>query len=224
MREKILLSWSGGKDSALTLYELQRNGTYEVVALLTTVIETDHSISMHGVPGALLAAQAAALGLPLVTVEIPKFPANEIYEARMRDTLTRFQAEGVRRVAFGDIFLADLRTYREEKLALLGMEGLFPLWQRNTQELMETFCALGFEAIVTCIDPKVLTPTLVGRRLDAAFVAALPPTADPCGENGEFHSFVYAGPIFRQPVPVQTGATWERDGFWYAEIGLRVED
>ena len=218
MTEKILLSWSGGKDSSLTLYELQRAGGFEIAALLTTVTREFDRISMHGVRRVLLEQQVTSLGLPLRQVLIPPMCANVEYEQKMGAALAEFQAQGVTGVAFGDIFLEDLRAYREQKLTGANLRAIFPIWKRDSRELAESFIALGFRAVVVCVDPKKLDPSFVGAEFSNEFLSRLPPSADPCGENGEFHTFVYDGPIFQQPIPVSRGQIVERDGFWFADL------
>lgn len=205
MAEKVLFTWSSGKDSAMALYELQRAGEYEVLALLTTVTQDYDRVSMHGVRRVLLEEQAESVGIPLETVLIDKDATNDEYESKMRETLLGYQRRGVASVAFGDIFLEDLRRYREENLLKIEMNGLFPIWGRDTTELARTFVELGFRAVVTCIDSNVLDKEFVGREFDDRFLADLPSTVDPCGENGEFHSFVYAAPIFRKPIAHEKG-------------------
>jgi uncharacterized protein (TIGR00290 family) len=218
MSKDIFLSWSGGKDSSLALYEIQKAGTHNVAALLTTITEDYDRISMHGVRRALLERQAESLGLPLHAVLIPPQCINATYEERMKEALTQHLARGVRRVAFGDIFLEDLRVYREKNLAQVGMQALFPIWKRDTRELAREFLRLGFRAIAVCVDPRVLDASFAGRELDASFFADLPPGVDPCGENGEFHTCVLAGPMFCQPVPAALGEVVERDGFYFADL------
>jgi uncharacterized protein (TIGR00290 family) len=217
--EPVILSWSGGKDSAMALRELRRGGTYDVRALLTTVTEGYERISMHGVRRVLLEQQAHALGLPVEVVSIPKDCSNEVYGARMREVLERCRAAGIRSVAFGDLFLEDVRRYREDNLAQVGMRGVFPLWERDTAELARTFVDLGFKAVITCVDSHMLDGGFVGRSFDAHFIADLPSTVDPCGENGAFHSFVTDGPIFCHPVRVRKGETVVRDErFYYCDL------
>lgn len=216
--EKILLSWSGGKDSIMTLYELRRSGDYEIAALLTTITAGYDRISMHGVRRTLLEQQAASLGLPLQKAFIPSSCTNAQYEATMRAVLTHYQAQGVNACAFGDLFLRDIRAYRERNLAAIGMKALFPVWERDTTEFIRTFIDLGFKAVVTCVDPKALPPTFAGRVIDESFLRDLPPGVDPCGENGEFHSFVYAGPLFREEVKVAVGQVVLRDGFYFCDL------
>ena len=219
MTGKVLLTWSGGKDSAMALYELQRNYDYEISALLTTVTEDYNRISMHGVQTILLEQQARSLGLAVEKVSITKDSSNQEYEAKMREKLMHYQSQGVASVVFGDIFLEDLRKYREENLSRIGMKGCFPLWKRDTAELARTFIDLGFKAVVTCVDSSVLDKTFVGRVFDEEFLAELPPAVDPCGENGEFHSFVYEGPIFRKGIPHRKGEVVLRDNrFYYCDL------
>ena len=219
MMEKVVLSWSGGKDSAMAAHHLKASGKYEVVSLLTTVTEGYDRISMHGVRVELLEAQAASLGLPLQKVMIPQVCPNEVYEAKMKAALEGFKARGVLRVAFGDLFLEDLKSYRDERLAALGLSGVYPLWKRDTDELVRTFIGLGFKAYLCCVDTKVLGGAFAGRLIDGRLLEELPASVDPCGENGEFHSFVFEGPIFREPVPCRTGERVLRDGrYSYCDI------
>ena len=217
MSTPILFSWSGGKDSAMALHTLLQDRV-PIAALLTTVTETYNRISMHGVRRELLVQQAQSIGLPLHEILIPPKCVNSIYEARMEEALRLHYAAGVRTVAFGDIFLEDLRAYREKNLARIGMTALFPIWKRDTRELIRTFQAANFRAIAACVDPKKLDPSFAGRELDASFFRDLPPNVDPCGENGEFHTFVFDGPLFRHPIPVAAGEVVERDSFVYADI------
>ena len=203
--ENILVSWSGGKDSAVALYEVLKNKNLHVSALLTTLTGDYDRISMHGVRRILLEQQAASLGFPLEKVYISKNASNEEYEANMGTVLAKYKAAGVTSVMFGDIFLEDLKKYREAKLAALDLKGIFPLWKRDTRELAHSLAALGFKAVTTCVDTTLLASQFVGREIDARFLSELPPTVDPCGENGEFHSFVSDGPIFKQKVPYTLG-------------------
>ena len=212
------MCWSGGKDSSLALEAALQDPTLRVEALLTTVTEGYERISMHGVRCALLEAQARAIGLPLEQVRIPIQASNDIYEAAMGEMLVRYQVRGVSRVIFGDLFLQDIRRYRETNLAKLGMRGIFPLWLKDTRKLAQDFIAGGFRAILVCIDPKQLDPAFCGREFDASLLAELPASADPCGEKGEFHTFVYDGPIFRHSIPVVKGDVVQRDGFWFADL------
>jgi uncharacterized protein (TIGR00290 family) len=218
MPEPILFCWSGGKDSAMALHTLLHQNDIRIAALLTTVTETYDRISMHGVRRELLHQQAQSIGLPLHEVLIPPQCVNPIYEARMEQALRTYLDQGVRNVAFGDIFLEDLRAYREKNLARIGMTALFPIWKRDTRELIHSFQANKFRAIAVCVDSKAIAPTFAGRELDASFFRDLPPHADPCGENGEFHTFVYDGPIFRSPIHVRTGEVVNRDGFIFCDL------
>jgi len=222
--EPILLSWSGGKDSAMALHAVMQQDEFRVVGLLTTVTEGYERISMHGVRRELLERQAESIGLPLHEVRIPPQCVNPVYEARMEEALRAQYAKGVRKVAFGDIFLEDLRTYREKNLAQIGMTALFPIWKRDTRELVRTFHADKFRAKAVCIDSKVLHRSFAGRELDDAFFRDLPPQADPCGENGEFHTFVFDGPIFRTAIAVRAGKITERDSFIFCDLLPVMED
>jgi uncharacterized protein (TIGR00290 family) len=218
-KEKVVVSWSGGKDSAMALYELRASGRYEVVSLLTTVAREYDRISHHGVRVELLERQAAALGVRLHIVDLPAYECtNEVYEAAMAEALQRYLDAGVMTVAFGDIFLRDLRQYRERNLARVGMRGVFPIWGRDTRELAETFLKLGFKAYVACVDAEKLDDHFAGRSLDARFFRDLPDGVDPCGENGEFHTFVYDGPLFAEPVPVRVSGVVTRDGRHFADL------
>ena len=219
MAEKVLFTWSGGKDSALALYELQRRNDHEIVALLTTLTEDYNRISMHGVQSILLEEQTISLGLPNEKVYISKNSSNEEYEAKMRKVLQKYLAAGVSSVVFGDIFLEDLRKHREDNLSKIGMKAIFPIWKRDTAELAREFIELGFKAVITCIDSNVLDKAFVGRLYDQQFLSDLPSTVDPCGENGEFHSFVYDGPIFQKRVSYTKGEVALRDSrFWYCDL------
>jgi len=202
----------------MALYELQQARGYEIVSLLTTVTHGYERISMHGVREELLGRQAESLGLHLHKISIPQNPANEEYEAIMKKVLTRYKKENVDSVAFGDVFLEDLRKYREENLAKIGMEGIFPIWKRDTRELVTTFIDLGFRAITTCVDSNVLDSSFVGREIDHEFICQLPSHVDPCGENGEHHSFVYGGPTFRREVGFILGEVVLRDGFYFCDL------
>jgi uncharacterized protein (TIGR00290 family) len=221
--EPILFCWSGGKDSAMALHTLLQRSDIHIAALLTTVTEGYERISMHGVRRELLERQAQSIGMPLHEVRIPPQCINPIYEARMEEALRVHFEEGVRKVAFGDIFLEDLRAYRESNLARIGMTALFPIWRRDTRELIRSFHANQFRAVAVCVDSKVLDPSFAGRELDESFFRDLPSHADPCGENGEFHSFVFDGPIFQSPIPVRTGEIVNRDGFVFCDILEEME-
>jgi uncharacterized protein (TIGR00290 family) len=222
--EPILFCWSGGKDSAMALHTLLQQKQFEVVALLTTVTEGYDRIAMHGVRRELLRRQSDALRLPLQEVFIPPQCVNPVYEARMEEALRLFYDQGVRRVAFGDIFLEDLREYREKNLARLGMTAIFPIWKRDTRELIRYLHEQRFRAIAACVDSKVLDASFAGRELDESFFRDLPPDADPCGENGEFHTFVFDGPIFQFPIAVRTGEVVNRDGFVFCDLLLELEE
>jgi uncharacterized protein (TIGR00290 family) len=212
------LSWSSGKDSAWSLHLLRQDPSVEVVALVTTLNEQFDRVAMHAVRRELLELQAESVGLPLWTVPLPWPCSNEQYEARMRDLCARAVAEHVDAMAFGDLFLADIRAYREKQLASTGLTPIFPVWQIPTAELARTMIASGLRAKITCVDPKVLPREFAGRDFDSQFLADLPPQIDPCGENGEFHSFVYDGPGFRQPINITVGEIVERDGFVFADV------
>jgi uncharacterized protein (TIGR00290 family) len=211
------LSWSGGKDSALTLWTLHGHER-EPEALITTVTDGYDRISMHGVRRELLARQAEALNIPLVEIAIPPGCPNAAYEARMARAFASPPLSAVAAVAFGDLFLEDVRTYREQRLAAGGKQGLFPLWGRDTSELAREFIAAGFEAIIVCLDPRMLDRCFAGRPYDDQRLAELPAGVDPCGENGEFHTFVHAGPIFAEPIACTSGEVVERDGFVFCDL------
>lgn len=219
MKESVLVSWSGGKDSAMALYEILQGGEYHVVALLTTVTQGYERISMHGVRRTLLETQASALGLPLEKVYISQKASSEEYEEVMRALLEKYKASGVNAVVFGDLFLEDVRKYREGNLARVAMGAIFPLWKRDTQELAKSFVSLGFRAITTCVDTQLLGKEFAGRELDELFFEDLPEQVDPCGENGEYHTFVYDGPIFRQAVRFRLGELVLREArFYYCDL------
>lgn len=217
-RRKALVSWSSGKDSAWTLHVLRQQGAYDVRGLLTTVNARYDRVAMHAVRVALLRGQAAAAGVPLWEVPIPDPCSNAEYEAVMRDVIARAQGEGISAMAFGDLYLEDIRAYRETQLAGTGIEPVFPLWRRPTRALAEEMIAGGVQATVTCVNPRKLARDFAGRRFDAALLEALPQGVDPCGENGEFHTFVHAGPMFTAPIAVSVGEIVERDGFVFADV------
>jgi len=219
-KPKALIAWSSGKDSAWALHEVRRAAGYDVVGALTTVTETFQRVSMHGVREEILRAQHEALGLPSVIVPIPYPCPNAIYEARMAVALDDAKGRGVTHVIFGDLFLEDVRAYREAKLAGTGITPLFPLWQRPTDALAREMIDAGVETYLVCVDLKQLPRAFAGRRFEDALLRELPPSADPCGENGEFHSCVVAGPMFSRRVEVTVGETVERDGFAYVDLRL----
>jgi len=219
----VALAWSGGKDSSLALAALRDDPSVEVVALVTTVTRDYNRISMHGVRRAVLEAQVAALGLPLVEAQIPAAASNLIYEEALASALGLLGREhsNLRHLAFGDLFLEDVRAYRQQVLPPLGWTPVFPLWGRNTTALARDFVAAGYRAVLTCVDTTQLAPEFAGREFDAALLSELPATVDPCGERGEFHTCVYAGPIFRQPIALQVGERVRRDGrFEYCDLTL----
>lgn len=218
MKEKILLAWSGGKDCSLAHYYIQEAKACEIAGLLTTVTDGYDRVSMHGVRRTLLERQAESLGLPLQKVYIPKDSTDKDYESRMKEVLLAYQDEDINAVAFGDIFLEDVRRYREEKLAQIGMEAIFPLWKMDTTELIRSFIDLGFKALITCVDSKVLDSSFAGKLINGDFVLSLPPDVDPNGENGEFHSFVIDGPIFRKKISVSPGEVVLRDSFYFCDL------
>jgi uncharacterized protein (TIGR00290 family) len=217
-RPKALVAWSSGKDSAWALHEVQRAGDVEVVGLLTTVTSEFRRVSMHAVREVLLDRQAEAVGLPCHKVRIPWPCPNERYESEMTSALAGARARGVTRLVFGDLFLADVRAYREAKMAGTGIEPIFPLWGRDTSQLAAEMLAAGLRATLTCIDPRCLDRSFAGRAFDEALLAALPAGVDPCGERGEFHTFVSAGPMFRAPLQFVVGEVVEREGFVLADV------
>jgi uncharacterized protein (TIGR00290 family) len=216
--KRALLSWSGGKDSSLCLYETTKGGEFVVAALLTTLTRDFDRISMHGVRRELLEMQASALGLQLDEVWISKNAANAEYEDQMRKALERRKAEGIKHVIFGDLFLEDIRKYREDRLSQIGVQGVFPLWGRPTRDVANLFIEKGFRAILCCTDPKAIPKEFCGREFDRQLLSDLPSSVDPCGENGEFHTFVYDGPIFKKRIEVRVGEVVQRDGFYFADI------
>lgn len=230
MKHPLAFCWSGGKDSALALHRVRQDPRYEVVALLTTCSEEYQRISMHGVRVELAHAQAREIGLPLTVVDVPKSGTNDAYNERMGNALTQFKAQGVTHVAFGDIFLEDLRRWREAQLAQLELTAVFPLWKSDTTQLMREFVDLGFRSRVCCVSDAFFDESALGRDIDQEFLETLPSNVDPCGENGEFHTFAYAGPIFKTALQIETGPCVYRPvdeplsgpnaakGFWFCEI------
>lgn len=218
MRSRAWLAWSSGKDSAWALHTVRQGAEFEVVALLTTVNQKYSRVAMHAVRESLLEMQAEAAGLPLIKVPIPSACTNEIYEQAMSAEMTRARAEGVTHVIFGDLFLGDVRAYREKQLARCDVTPVFPLWGRDTRKLAEEMIAGGLSAYLTCVDPRKLDRSFAGRKVDAELLRTLPTDVDPCGENGEFHSFVNDGPMFKQAILVTPGEIVERDGFVFADF------
>ena len=218
MPEPVVICFSGGKDSVLALRAIHQQRQYEAVALLTTVTSDYERVSIHGVRRNLLRAQAASLGLPLTEVAVPPMSTNETYERAMGRAFRQFRADGIRRIAFGDIALEDLRIYRELQVAACHLECLFPLWHQDTTELAHTFIREGFEGLVVCVDPTTLDASFAGRAFDEALLADLPPAVDPCGENGEFYTFVSSGPIFKRPIPVSPATVVRRAGLVYCDV------
>jgi len=220
-KPKAIVSWSSGKDSAFALQAVRDSGAFEIAGLLTTLTREFERVSMHGVREQILDRQAAALGLPCIKVLIPSPCPNEVYEERMRTAMNELRNDGVTHVIFGDLFLEDLRRYREQRLAEVGVQGVFPLWRRDTRELANEMIASGVRAHLACIDPRRLDRSFAGRVYDAQLLADLPPDVDPCGENGEFHTVVTAGPMFAAPIDVERGEVVERDGFVFADVVLK---
>ena len=218
MAKKLLLSWSSGKDSAWALHLLRQNTGYEIVGLLTTLNSAFDRVAMHSTRRAILEAQAEVAGLPLISVPLPWPCSNLEYEEIMRELCARAIAEGIQAVAFGDLFLEDIRAYRERQLQGTGLEPVFPLWQIPTHKLAREMIRTGLKAKLVCVDPKKLAPEFAGREFDEQLLADLPAEVDPCGENGEFHTCVYAGPMFANEIPVVTGERVERDGFCYCDV------
>jgi uncharacterized protein (TIGR00290 family) len=221
--EPVLFCWSGGKDSAMALHALLQDPRVRVAALLTTVTEGYDRVSMHGVRRELLQRQARSIGLPLHEVFIPPECVNPTYEARMEAALRVHFDKGIRQVAFGDIFLEDLRAYREKNLARMDMAALFPIWKRDTRELIQSFHASGFRSVAVCVDTKVLDRSFAGRELDRSFFEDLPAHVDCCGENGEFHTFAFDGPIFKEPIRFRVGERVERDSFVFCDLFMEKE-
>ncbi len=218
MSKKTLLSWSSGKDSAWTLYQLQQDEDIELVGLVTTINETHQRVAMHAVRVALLKQQAQAADLPLHIIPIPHPCSNELYNQAMNDFFASIQGQGVTHIAFGDLYLEDIRQYRVDNLKRTGLEPLFPLWLRPTDQLAQAMLAGGLKTRITCIDPKQLSASFCGREFNQQFLNDLPEGVDPCGENGEFHSFAYAGPMFKHAISITSGEVVERDGFVFADL------
>jgi uncharacterized protein (TIGR00290 family) len=218
MVPRAYISWSSGKDSAFALHVARLEGVADIVGVLTTVNEVYDRVAMHGVRSALLDRQIAALGLPAIKINIPSPCPNDIYETRMEEACAAIKAKGIEHIVFGDLYLEDIRAYREDKLGAIGMTPLFPLWRRNTTKLARDMIASGLVAHITCLDPKRIDRRFAGRRFDASLLDELPSDIDPCGENGEFHTAVIAGPMFNNPIDVSIGETVEREGFVFTDI------
>jgi uncharacterized protein (TIGR00290 family) len=218
---KAILSWSSGKDSAMALYRTLASKQFEVVCLLTTLTEQFRRVSMHGVREELLDRQAESLGITLEKVLIPYPCPNAVYEEKMWNTLSLWKERGVTHVIFGDLFLEDIRRYREVNLSQLDLTPVFPVWGTDTASLAREMLTTGFRAILTCVDPRKLDGKFAGRQFDSSLLEDLPKTVDPCGENGEFHTFVYDGPIFRESIRVEVGQSVLRDGFQFADALLQ---
>jgi uncharacterized protein (TIGR00290 family) len=218
MKPKILVSWSSGKDSAWTLHVLRQRDEYEIVGLITTINSAFDRVAMHSTRRALAEQQAEAAGIPLQAVSLPWPCSNQEYERIMSSVCAEAVAQGVTAIAFGDLFLADIRAYRERQLKDTGLQPLFPLWQIPTDRLAREMIGAGLGARLVCVDPTKLPGEFAGRDFDEHLLADLPSGTDPCGENGEFHSFVYAGPMFEHDIPIVTGERVQRDGFWFCDI------
>jgi len=219
MLEKTLFAWSGGKDSAMALHVMKQRREFDIAALITTVTEGYDRISMHGVREELLNRQAASIGLPLEKIFITQKATNEEYEEKMKTLLLRYKERGVFSVAFGDLFLEDLKKYREDNLAKIEMKGVFPIWKRDTAEIAREFIALGFKAIIACADTEYLDASFAGREYNESFLSDIPKSVDPCGENGEFHSFVFDGPIFKDRIQFEKGECVLRDNrYMYCDL------
>jgi len=232
MKPKAIFNWSSGKDSSLALFKIIQDNNYEVISLLTSINKEFQRISMHGVHVSLLEKQAESLGFPLIKMELSKEPSMEEYRAIMDKTMSHVKSMGVTASIFGDIFLEDLRQYREDQLNTIGMEAVFPLWKQNTAELIHEFLDLGFKTIVTCVNGTYLDKSFAGRIIDQQFLDDLPENVDPCGENGEFHTFTFDGPVFKEPILFEIGETVkktypkpktdsEEDGeyvFWFCDL------
>ncbi len=214
-KKKILISWSGGKDSALAMYDIQQAREFQPIALITTINKDYNRISIHGIHRDILKQQAESLEIPLCEVNIPKNATNEIYESSMENTLQDFKDQGINEIMYGDIFLEDVREYRENLMTKMGMTGVYPLWGQDTKELANRFIGLGFKAIIAMVDSQLLDGKFAGRNYDHDFLNDIPEGIDPCGENGEFHTFFYDGPIFKKPIEFQQGKVVLRENRFY---------
>ena len=217
-KPKAIVSWSSGKDSAMALHRIVTSNAFEILGILTTVSDTFQRVSMHGVREELLDQQANSLGIAVEKVRIPYPCPNEVYEQKMSELLRNYKSKGVSHVVFGDLYLEDVRRYREEKLRQIGVTPIFPLWKENTEELARTIIRVGFKAIITCVDPKKLHPKFAGQYFDEKFLSEIPANVDPCGENGEFHTFVFDGPIFWNRIEITVGDRVFRDGFQFVDL------
>jgi uncharacterized protein (TIGR00290 family) len=215
IKDKVAVSWSGGKDSTMALYYITKQKKYEVAYLLTTITEGFERVTMHGVRRELIKEQAESLGYPLLEVFIPPYARNEVYEERMKNATLKLISEGITKYVFGDIYLEDVRRYREKNLKKLNLEGIWPIWGRDTKELALEFIKLGFKAIVCVVDTNVLDKSFVGREFNEKFISELPSNVDPCGEKGEFHTFVYDGPLFKKEVKFKLGEKVLRENRFY---------
>ncbi|MCT8137069.1 diphthine--ammonia ligase [Anaerobacillus sp. CMMVII] len=218
MKERAAVSWSGGKDSTFALYKILKADQYKVEALLTTVTEGFNRISIHGVRESLLEKQAESLAIPLKKMYIPQESSNEVYQKRMSEQLKELKNVGIETIVFGDIFLEDVRAYREELIEKLKMKAIFPLWGQSTDELINEFFSVGFKTITTCIDTEKVTSEFLGREMDEHFIKELPKNVDPCGENGEFHTFTFEGPLFKQKIDFRIGEWVERGRFHFRDL------
>ncbi|MCP5493321.1 MAG: diphthine--ammonia ligase [Leptospiraceae bacterium] len=227
--QKTYFNWSSGKDSALALHYLLQDQNYQIKHLVTSVNTHHNRVSMHGVRRELLVSQIESIGIPFSTIELPEEPDMEIYQKKMDDCVSLLKAKGFEHTAFGDIFLEDLRKYREDKLSKYNIKAHFPLWKRDTNELINEFIDLGFQAIVVCVQSNLLGSSFVGRMIDKDFIKELPKNVDPCGENGEFHTFCFDGPIFQSPIPFVIGEKVYKEykdpknekngiGFWFCDL------
>ncbi|MGZ7100191.1 MAG: Dph6-related ATP pyrophosphatase [Candidatus Angelobacter sp.] len=218
MKKKILLAWSSGKDSAWALHVLRQQNQYEIAGLMTTLNAAFDRVAMHSTRRALVEMQAEAAGLPLIAVPLPWPCSNADYESAMKQVCDNALAQDITAIAFGDLFLADVRAYRERQLKDTGLEPLFPIWDIPTRALAQEIISAGLRAKLICVDPRQISSSFVGRDFDQSFLHDLPAGVDPCGENGEFHSFVYAGPMFNREISIVTGEKVERDGFWFCDV------
>jgi uncharacterized protein (TIGR00290 family) len=224
VKPKLLVSWSSGKDSAWALHVLRQSNQYEIAGLLTTINSAFDRVAMHGVRRELVEAQAEAAGLPLWKVPLPWPCSNQQYESAMAEVCTKAIGEGIQAIAFGDLFLEDVRQYREDRMRQAGLTPIFPLWKLDTAKLVREMWTSGLRSRIVCLDPKKLAPSFAGRDMEPSLLSELSPPVDPCGENGEFHTFVYEGPMFTRAIPIQSGETVTRDGFVFTDVLLRSRE